>query len=759
MGRTANITISVGVIEDSWDAGVITTGIGDYVWDDTNQDGIQDTGETGVPGVTVNLRSQANGTIVQTTTTDAYGVYFFAGVTPPGNYRAEFTNLPGGYVFSPANLGGNDALDSDVNNGQIYTNYYTLTLNNFNPSVDAGMYQLTSPEMDVQGLGNSITDGDVTPDVTDDTDFGSILVSSGTVVHTFTIFNIGAANLTLNGTPTVAISGTHASDFTVNVQPAGTVTPASSTTFQVTFDPSAGGTRQASISIINNDPDEDPYNFDIQGTGLAPEMDVQGNSVSIADGDNTPDVLDHSDFGNTDLAIGSVIRTYTIENTGGSDLDLTDNPIVQISGAHAGDFTVNVQPASSTVTSGGGTVTFQVTFDPSATGLRSAAISIANTDLDENPYNFSIQGTGTAAAEMDVQGLGNSIVDGDATPGVSDDTEFGSQDILTGTAVHTFTIYNTGSDDLNLTGIPIIEIGGANAGDYLVSQQPASSTVSSGGGSVTFEVTFNPTLEGLRQATISISNDDSDENPYTFAIQGTGTAVPEMDVQGNKISITSGDVTPDASDFTDFGNTELSGPAITRIFKIHSIGSDTLNLTDASPYVTIGGTHAADFSVTITPSNMIEYGDSTTFQITFDPSATGVRSATISIANDDTDENPYTFAIQGTGDPDPAPLLVLVKGVDKANAAPGDTLTYTVDYSNAGDADATTIIILDQVPPNTTYVENSATGSGTTILFSHDGGGSYNASQTAPVTHLQFQRGALLAPGGSGSISFEVTIN
>jgi hypothetical protein len=66
---------------------------------------------------------------------------------------------------------------------------------------------------------------------------------------------------------------------------------------------------------------------------------------------------------------------------------------VQVSGANAGDFTVTVLPTPSV--NAGGTTTFQVTFDPSASGTRTATISIANTDADENPYNFSIQGSGS----------------------------------------------------------------------------------------------------------------------------------------------------------------------------------------------------------------------------------------------------------------------------------------------------------------------------------------------------------------------------
>ncbi len=72
-------------------------------------------------------------------------------------------------------------------------------------------------------------------------------------------------------------------------------------------------------------------------------------------------------------------------------------------------------------------------------------------------------------------------------------------------------------------------------------------------------------------------------------------------------------------------------------------------MTDASPYVTLGGVNAAEFSISSIPSNSIAASNSTTFQVTFDPSEAGIRSATLSLANDDADENPYDFAIQGTG--------------------------------------------------------------------------------------------------------------
>ena len=396
-----------------------------------------------------------------------------------------------------------------------------------------------------------------TPSVLDDTDFGSHDIDTGSNANTFTVTNTGSAVLNLTGTPRVTIGGVHAADFTLTVDAATTVASGGgTTTFTITFDPSAVGLRSATVSIANDDADENPYNFSIQGTGTAaPEMDVSGLAVSIADGDATPSVLDDTDFGSHDIDTGSNANTFTVTNTGSAVLNLTGTPRVTIGGVHAADFTLTVD-AATTVASGGGTTTFTITFDPSAVGLRSATVSIANDDADENPYNFSIQGTGTAAPEMDVSGLAVSIADGDATPSVLDDTDFGSHDIDTGSNANTFTVTNTGSAVLNLTGTPRVTIGGVHAADFTLTVD-AATTVASGGGTTTFTITFDPSAVGLRSATVSIANDDADENPYNFSIQGTGTAAPEMDVSGLAVSIADGDATPSVLDDTDFGSHDI----------------------------------------------------------------------------------------------------------------------------------------------------------------------------------------------------------
>jgi len=163
-------------------------------------------------------------------------------------------------------------------------------------------------------------------------------------------------------------------------------------------------------------------------------------------------------------------------------------------------------------------------------------------------------------------------------------------------------------------------------------------------------------------------------------VNGTVTptaASPEINLQGNAVSIVSGDVTPDTADHTDFGTVSTASGTIVRTFTIQNTGTAALSLTDASPYVTISGANAADFTVTAIPSNSIVASGNTTFQVTFDPSADGLRTATISIANNDSNENPYTFAIQGNGISAPVITSSLT-----ASGNQGSPFTYTITATN-----------------------------------------------------------------------------
>jgi Abnormal spindle-like microcephaly-assoc'd, ASPM-SPD-2-Hydin len=250
-----------------------------------------------------------------------------------------------------------------------------------------------TPEMIVRGSGVEIVDGDSTPDIADGTSYGSVLVGATPIQRTFTIQNQGGGNLSLPGSPIVSISGS--SDFSITTQPpSSSLGSGLSTTFVVTFTPSTVGTQTASLSVANNDSNENPYNFSVSGLVQAsaiPEVNLRGNSVTIVDGDTTPDLADHTQFPVVNVG-SSFTRSYTIENTGTGPLTIgTPN-------STGGGFTIQNFPSGPIAPST--SATFDVVYTPGSAGPSAATISFNSNDTDEAVYNFSVSGTGFVAPSV-----------------------------------------------------------------------------------------------------------------------------------------------------------------------------------------------------------------------------------------------------------------------------------------------------------------------------------------------------------------------
>ncbi len=136
-GRTGTITLAGGEPNKNIDAGLIPNGsIGDKVWDDTNNNGIQDPGENGIPGVTVKLYD-CNDNLIAQTTTNSNGIYKFSNLAP-GSYYVQF-ELPAGYAFTSPDQGTDDNLDSDANITDGKTICTTLALGQTITNLDAGL--------------------------------------------------------------------------------------------------------------------------------------------------------------------------------------------------------------------------------------------------------------------------------------------------------------------------------------------------------------------------------------------------------------------------------------------------------------------------------------------------------------------------------------------------------------------------------------------------------------------------------------------
>jgi RHS repeat-associated protein len=199
------------------------------------------------------------------------------------------------------------------------------------------------------------------------------------VQKSFTIKNEGWANLLLDGSPIITIQP-NADEFSVVQQPTSPIIPSGTSTFVVEFHPTSPGTKTAYISIANNDLSENPFDITLTGN-LGPEMDI----LNIPDGGSW-------DFGEVEIG-QSTESDFVIENTGRGNLLLTGVPKVRISGDEFGQFSVRRQP-DGVIPGEGGFTYFVIRFSPVNEGPATAEVSIENNDLDENPYTFTISGTG-----------------------------------------------------------------------------------------------------------------------------------------------------------------------------------------------------------------------------------------------------------------------------------------------------------------------------------------------------------------------------
>jgi hypothetical protein len=140
-GRTDVIALAPGANDANWDAGIYQpVTVGDLVWNDTNANGIQDSGEVGVDGVTVELFRSVDDSLVGTVTTAGGGLYSFT--TVPGSYYLKFSGLTSGFVFTSSTASAaSDAGDSDATAGTGRTDVIALAPGANDANWDAGIYQ------------------------------------------------------------------------------------------------------------------------------------------------------------------------------------------------------------------------------------------------------------------------------------------------------------------------------------------------------------------------------------------------------------------------------------------------------------------------------------------------------------------------------------------------------------------------------------------------------------------------------------------
>ncbi len=141
-GVVSSVALSTGQARTDVDFGYRgTASIGDRVWDDANANGIQDSGETGISAIVVELYD-STGTLLMTTTTDLDGAYLFDSL-PEGTYTVGIGATPGRSI-SPRGVGGDSEGDSDIDRTTRRSSPITLGYEESRRDIDIGLYRLAS---------------------------------------------------------------------------------------------------------------------------------------------------------------------------------------------------------------------------------------------------------------------------------------------------------------------------------------------------------------------------------------------------------------------------------------------------------------------------------------------------------------------------------------------------------------------------------------------------------------------------------------
>lgn len=214
--------------------------------------------------------------------------------------------------------------------------------------------------------------------------FGAVAVgSSGS--ETFAIRNLGGQDLT---SVSASIDGADAAEFAITGSPAPTVSsPGGSSSVTVTFTPSGAGPKWAVLHITSNDANESPYDITLVG-GPEAEIEVeQPVGTPLVDGRTT------RTFPAT-LAGTSQDMTFTVLNTGAAPLNLLG---ITLDGVDASAFSVVSLPATAVPVAG--SATFTLRFSPGSGGVKTAAMHLSTTDVDESPFDIKLRGTGISPGD------------------------------------------------------------------------------------------------------------------------------------------------------------------------------------------------------------------------------------------------------------------------------------------------------------------------------------------------------------------------
>uniref|UniRef100_UPI00101C7673 SdrD B-like domain-containing protein n=1 Tax=Candidatus Chloroploca sp. Khr17 TaxID=2496869 RepID=UPI00101C7673 len=727
-----NLTLDFGFFQRS--------SLGDRVWLDLNQNGIQDTGERGVADVTVTLYAANGTTVLSTTTTASDGSYRFD-MLGANDYLIAFA-LPTGYTFSPTGT-GTLATDSNANVETGRTVTITLAPNTDDVTWDAGIFTVPELIKALAGTSSLATSG-------------SNVTLGEVVTYTLTI------SLAEGIFPSLVVTDTLPSGLSYLTGSTNVITTGFNGTlpaYSLTEPGSNGGTLvlnwNAPVTVTtDNNPANNSFRVQLQArvldvpgnSGVAPQTTLI-NRASIAIG-NSPTITSNQvdvtvveprlelgkQFSQATAYAGETVTvTLIVTNTGTSpahDVVIVD-PLPAANFSAVSPVTTPIDFAYNTVISGSDTIV-RYTGGPIAAGT-SRTFTFQVTLAGDLLNGTVITNTATITRSTSLPGDDPNereepdTSDDDTITIVAPDLTITKKDGVSTVApgdLITYTLSYTNLGTLAATGVVITETVPvstsfvAPSGAWSCSPDTSAGatcttsldTLAAGAsGSITFTVRLASSLPaGFTSITNTVTIADDGQNGPEIRLDNNDDdevtpveAAPDLVITktDDNRTVTTGDLITYTLTYTNVGNQDATGVVITETVPTYTTfitptGWSCNSGTCAYPVGDLGAniTGTITFVVQVDPSLPAGVTTITNTVVITDDGTNGDDPTPLN--NEDDEVTPVTAA----------PDLVITKTDDGISTVPGGLITYTLHYTNTGNQQAVGIVISETVPVSTSFV-------------------------------------------------------
>ena len=296
---------------------------------------------------------------------------------------------------------------------------------------------------------------------------------------------------------------------------------------------------------------------------------------------------------------------------------------------------------------------------------------------------------------------------------------FGNQSVGKTSTAHTVNLSNTGNAALSITSLALT---GTNGSNFAETNTCGKSLAA--GARCTISVTFTPSASGSRKASLSIT-DNARGSPQTVSLSGTGTAAV---VSLSPTSLV-------------FGSQAVGKTSTAHTVNLSNTGNAALSITTLA----LTGTNASDFAQTNTCRSSVAAGAHCTISVTFTPSGSGSRTASVSIT-DNAAGSPQSVSLTGTGN-NPQPSLTSLSPASGIVGAAAQTLTLngtnflassTVTYNGVGHT--ATFVSSTQLTISLSATDQATAGSYAVVVTNPAPGGGasspLNFTVASPIVSL-----------------------